>query len=292
MPSQVFPVDFYTSASARVHPVTGSAGPTLFLAPRGTGSSLHIDTLQTHFWMMLCHGKKRWRLVSRDDVPFLHPLYLTDLNPVFPTDLNALEATASGNALGSSGEALAQVNAEMSVHEVLLEPGDLIFVPAGWPHQVDNLETSVAVSANFVDSSNLARSLEEAEALGLVEETPQLMAEAMRSAASAMPSESEPLPEAPETLRAFKARHGERRAPWEVQQLLTRALLAVGALACAAVWAACSWYAGGSGKPLASAEVPNEEKRNEQREGKSREEPGRHARRQRGPCEDVPCQAT
>ncbi|CAE7802664.1 Jmjd6, partial [Symbiodinium necroappetens] len=175
MPSQVFPRDLYTSASAEVHPVTGSAGPTLFLAPQGTGSSLHVDTLQTHFWMMLCHGQKRWRLVSAEDLCLLRPLYLTDLNPVFPRDLDALKEEAPEEA----------PEAVLAVSEVLLEPGDLLFVPAGWPHQVENLKTSVAVSANFVDESNLSRSVEEADLLGLVEETPQLLSASLRRAGAA-----------------------------------------------------------------------------------------------------------
>ena len=103
--------------------MTGSAGPTLFLAAQGTGSSLHVDTLQTHFWMMLCHGQKRWRLVSAEDLCLLRPLYLTDLNPVFPKDLDAFEAEEEEDS------------AFVSVSEVLLEPGDFLFVPAGWPHQ-------------------------------------------------------------------------------------------------------------------------------------------------------------
>ena len=40
-------------------------------------------------------------------------------------------------------------------------------MPAGCPHRVLNLKTSVAVSGNFVDSSNLARACEELRIDGL-----------------------------------------------------------------------------------------------------------------------------
>ncbi|CAJ1376981.1 unnamed protein product [Effrenium voratum] len=222
MPSQWFPVDLYTYAGARIQPVSGSAGPTLFLAPKGSGSSLHVDTLQTHFWMAMCHGRKRWRLVSRDDISLLHPMYLADLNPVFPADLNALEETSPGR---------------VKVHEVVLEPGDLIFVPAGWPHQVDNLETSVAVSANFIDPSNLQRALDEADLLALVEEEAQLLGDALRKAeVTRLLEEAAPN----EPLRVFKARHGETRAPQEIQRRLLQAVgiaaLSFGGLCLAACW--------------------------------------------------------
>ena len=39
--------------------------------------------------------------------------------------------------------------------------GDLLFVPAGCPHRVENLETSLAISSNFVDLSNLRMVKEE-----------------------------------------------------------------------------------------------------------------------------------
>lgn len=33
--------------------------------------------------------------------------------------------------------------------------GELLFVPAGCPHRVENLDISLAISSNFVDLSNL-----------------------------------------------------------------------------------------------------------------------------------------
>ena len=38
---------------------------------------------------------------------------------------------------------------------VELTPGCLLFVPAGCPHKVENLEDSIAVSGNFVNESNI-----------------------------------------------------------------------------------------------------------------------------------------
>ena len=36
-----------------------------------------------------------------------------------------------------------------------LTAGHLLFVPAGCPHKVENLEDSIAVSGNFVNESNI-----------------------------------------------------------------------------------------------------------------------------------------
>mmetsp|Transcript_8037 Transcript_8037/g.29221 ORF Transcript_8037/g.29221 Transcript_8037/m.29221 type:complete len:245 (-) Transcript_8037:55-789(-) len=232
-----FPVDLYTQASAVVHPVTGSASPTVFLAAEGTFSGLHVDFLHTHFWMTLCHGHKRWRVVPRDDLALLYPRYLCDLNPCFPTGLDEAEraAVAAYNEMPALGLA--------AVHEVILGPGDIVFVPAGAPHKVENLETTVAISANFVDRSNVARSLAEAELLGLVSEDPVHIAACFRGAESGLLSDLEA--SAPsgvhEPLRAFKARHGEARTPQELQTRLALAakiLVATGASLCLAGWIA------------------------------------------------------
>ncbi|CAK0888322.1 unnamed protein product [Prorocentrum cordatum] len=106
-----FATDLFSLASARMQPVTGSASPTLFLAAGGTASGLHVDFLQTHFWMGLCSGRKRWRLVPPEDLALLRPTYLADLNPAFPADLDD-EAPAE---LARGGQ--------LSVLEHVLEPG-------------------------------------------------------------------------------------------------------------------------------------------------------------------------
>ena len=50
-----------------------------------------------------------------------------------------------------------------------LQPGELLFVPYGCPHRVENLEDSLAMSANFVDLSNFHVVLEELRANSLLD---------------------------------------------------------------------------------------------------------------------------
>jgi hypothetical protein len=45
------------------------------------------------------------------------------------------------------------------MYETTVRAGELIFLPAGYPHQVLNEEGVVAVSSNFIDSTNIGDSL-------------------------------------------------------------------------------------------------------------------------------------
>merc|ERR1712232_134679 len=50
--------------------------------------------------------------------------------------------------------------------EVETGAGDVLFVPGGIAHQVENLDRSLAVSMNYVDASNVADFLRDADAAG------------------------------------------------------------------------------------------------------------------------------
>lgn len=56
-----------------------------------------------------------------------------------------------------------------TAQQCILQPGELLFVPHGCPHRVENLEDSLAISANFVDLSNYEVVLEELKANALID---------------------------------------------------------------------------------------------------------------------------
>ena len=58
----------------------------------------------------------------------------------------------------------------VTLKECILCPGEVLFVPAGCPHKVENLETSLAISANFVDGSNFELVQRELQTNGLIDE--------------------------------------------------------------------------------------------------------------------------
>lgn len=65
--------------------------------------------------------------------------------------------------------------------ECVLQPGEVLFVPAGCPHRVENLESSLAVSANFVDRSNFEMVKKELQVNALQDERAEQLVKVFKS---------------------------------------------------------------------------------------------------------------
>ena len=120
-----------TSSSALYH----NSWPSLFVAKKGTDSGLHVDAFGSHFWMFLISGRKKWTFYAPEDCGSLNPKFYDSLDPIFRPSKDQLES--------------------LQCYSVELLPGQLLFVPSGSPHMVENITDTVAVSGNFVNESNL-----------------------------------------------------------------------------------------------------------------------------------------
>lgn len=134
--------------------------PTLFLGARGTRSTLHLDQWEGHFYMYCLFGCKRWVLFHPEDVALLYPDWSHGgLHPRFPS-LYELQAQPQRYPLFAHARR----------REVVIHPGEVLFVPGGTPHAVENLTDSLALAGNFVDASNLDEAVAEMRWLGRVDE--------------------------------------------------------------------------------------------------------------------------
>ena len=107
-----------------------------WLGPAGTNTPLHHDTL------MLLHtqivGRKRWRFISPLQTPRLYNYF----DVYSPIDLDAPDWVKYPDFEG------------VQVLEVIAEPGDTVFLPLGWWHQVSALDVSVSLSYTNLDVPN------------------------------------------------------------------------------------------------------------------------------------------
>lgn len=108
----------------------------IFIGPKGTLSPLHIDLFSTHAWLAQLQGRKHFLLFPPSDGP---KLYNGAVN-LYAPDLEKHPLLAEARPV-----------------EAILEPGDVIFIPAGWAHQVISLSPSISVTVNYVSRSNALR---------------------------------------------------------------------------------------------------------------------------------------
>jgi len=114
--------------------------PDIFISKRGTGSPLHCDADMSRFYFQLLSGKKLWRVMPPSEYWRAAPTDAEDYYPsLFEADLMDVDFDKFPDMDGAL------------VNEAILDPGDIIFVPESWAHQVLNLEDSIATSMNFVD---------------------------------------------------------------------------------------------------------------------------------------------
>jgi hypothetical protein len=104
----------------------------LWFGPAGTITPLHHDL--TNNFMAQIVGRKRVRLVAPCELPRIANVRhcFTDIDAK-AVDLQRFPAMAG-----------------VTIHDCVLEPGEILFLPVGWWHHVEALEISVTLSAtNF-----------------------------------------------------------------------------------------------------------------------------------------------
>ena len=108
----------------------------LFLGPAGAKTPLHVDPCLTHAWLAQIRGRKRFILYKPSH---LHHLYD--------------EKGIAADVRAPDRERYPTFD-HATPFEVILQPGDLLFVPAGWAHQVECVDDSISLTHNFLPVQN------------------------------------------------------------------------------------------------------------------------------------------
>jgi len=109
-----------------------------------SGAALHFDPMQTSAWNTLISGRKRWILFPPN----------VSVEELLPPDV--VNQTTFLTANHFMHHCYPQVNPELEgCIDFIQEPGETVYIPNGWWHNVVNLELSVAVTQNFVGDHNL-----------------------------------------------------------------------------------------------------------------------------------------
>lgn len=102
----------------------------LFMGPAGSGIRMHVDVGFSSAWNVQVVGRKRWVLYPPDQEPLLYGGEVDAFRP----DLERFPRFALTRPL-----------------EVVVGPGEMLYVPSLWWHQTIHLEDGIAVTGNFAD---------------------------------------------------------------------------------------------------------------------------------------------
>ncbi|KAI1795860.1 Clavaminate synthase-like protein [Ganoderma leucocontextum] len=114
----------------------------VYVGAAGTFTPLHRDVYTSYSWSTNVCGRKRWWLFPPDQTPLLfrrggeeHSETAYDVRDVDPTQFPRFH----------------------QARPIVVEqgPGETIFVPSGWYHQVENLTACISINHNWCNSVNL-----------------------------------------------------------------------------------------------------------------------------------------
>lgn len=117
----------------------------LLMGPPRSGSTFHKDPNSTSAWNGLISGLKLWIMYPPDCPP--PAVYPSKDESEVTTPVSVLEWMLKFHQETSRGN--------VKPIQCLQRPGDLIFIPNGWWHQVLNIEECIAVTQNVVCDANL-----------------------------------------------------------------------------------------------------------------------------------------
>ena len=116
-------------APATLFEPTRARATALWIGPAGTVTSLHHDT--TNIKICQIHGRKRVELVSPQETALL---------------AGGVDGFFSDLDLARRADSPHPAVRDLLVKTVVVAPGDALFIPAGWWHQVTSLDVSVSFS--------------------------------------------------------------------------------------------------------------------------------------------------
>eukprot|EP00977_Amphora_coffeiformis_P004206 scaffold875_cov185-Amphora_coffeaeformis.AAC.21 len=137
--------------------------PSLFIGRKGSNSKLHIDSGATGFWMYLISGRKRWIIYDEAERPYLYERIELSSFIADVLSLNATQHTEERTMVHDYFDAtyplLSRANAGNGAYEIVQEANQLVYIPPGSPHAVENLDDIVGISFNQVPRAGIAKYL-------------------------------------------------------------------------------------------------------------------------------------
>ena len=109
----------------------------VYLGPKGSWTPFHTDVFGSYSWSANVSGYKKWIFFQ----PNTQPQNVYDIFRVIP------KSEDFDMKLKSHGD--------LEYFEVVQGPGEVIFVPSGWYHQVLNMTDTLSINHNWFNATNI-----------------------------------------------------------------------------------------------------------------------------------------
>jgi len=117
----------------------------MYLAEGGFQTDLHIDAMHSAFVASMCVGRKLWRVMTSSDFGRVYEHIGKDGLKVNSTWV--MSSVISPIETWSTDNSLLQT-LDVTIYEGILEPGEILYIPKGFPHAATTLDQSLVVASN------------------------------------------------------------------------------------------------------------------------------------------------
>ncbi|XP_029649406.1 2-oxoglutarate and iron-dependent oxygenase JMJD4-like isoform X1 [Octopus sinensis] len=114
----------------------------VYMGPKGSWTPFHADVLHSYSWSANICGKKQWLLFPPGEEVHLRDKFGNLAFDVTSEDVHNPEMYPNYQKLSQQ-------------YKVVQHPGEIIFVPSGWHHQVWNVEDTISINHNWLNGCSI-----------------------------------------------------------------------------------------------------------------------------------------
>ncbi|CAN8264569.1 unnamed protein product [Cochlearia groenlandica] len=118
----------------------------VYMGGKGSWTPLHADVFRSYSWSANVCGRKRWLFLPPSQCHLVYDRQMVFLRYMKNCVYDIFEEVNETKFPGFK---------ETTWFECIQEPGEIIFVPSGWHHQVYNLEDTISINHNWLNAYNL-----------------------------------------------------------------------------------------------------------------------------------------